>query len=142
MKKKNISTPFLKIISIALLLLLIEQNPLQAQSKPWRVPDSATKVKNPLANNAASRRKGKTLFISYCAPCHGKKGKGDGPGSHSFEPRPADLTTPWKPEDTDGALYYMISTGHIPMPKFNVTLNDRQRWELVNYIRSLPQKHK
>ena len=141
MNKKRISTQFLKIISIAI-LLLIGQNSTQAQSKLWKVPDSATKVKNPLANNGASLRKGRTLFISYCAPCHGKKGKGDGLGSASIEPRPADLTTPWEPKDTDGALYYMISTGHLPMPKFKVTLNDRQRWELVNYIRLLPQKHK
>jgi len=141
MHKKRFSTQFLKIISIAI-LLLIGQNSIQAQSKPWKVPESAAKVKNPLANNAASIRKGKTLFISNCAPCHGEKGKGDGPGSASLETRPADLTTPWEPKDTDGALYYMISTGHIPMPKFKVTLNERQRWEVVNYIRVFPQKHK
>ena len=139
MRKKRSSTRFLKIIII---LFLIGQNSIHAQSTPCKVPESAAKVKNPLANNASSRRKGKALFISDCAPCHGKKGKGDGPGSYSLETRPADLTTPWKPEDTDGALYYMISTGHTPMPKFKVTLNDRQRWELVNYIRVLPQKKK
>jgi mono/diheme cytochrome c family protein len=141
MNKKRFSTQFLKITAIAI-LFLVGQKSTQAQTKPWKVPESAAKVKNPLANNAASRRKGKTLFISNCAPCHGKNGKGDGPGSVSLDPKPADLSSPWKSEDTDGALYYMISTGHIPMPKFKATLNDRQRWELVNYIRTLPQKHK
>lgn len=141
MNNKRFSTQFLKIVSIAI-LFLIGQKSAQAQTKPWKVPESAEKVKNPVSNNAASRRKGKTLFISNCTPCHGKKGKGDGAGSSSLETRPADLTTPWEPEDTDGALYYMISTGHSPMPKFKVKLNDRERWELVNYIRTLPQKHK
>ncbi|HEY5371927.1 MAG TPA: c-type cytochrome [Hanamia sp.] len=141
MNKKRFSTQFLKIISIAI-LFLTAQKYTEAQTKPWKVPESAAKVKNPLANNSASRRKGKILFISNCAPCHGKNGKGDGPASSSLEPRPADLTTPWGPEDTDGALYYKISTGHSPMPKFKVALNDQQRWELVNYIRTLPQVHK
>jgi mono/diheme cytochrome c family protein len=141
MNDKRFSTPFLKIIAIAILLLMGRQS-IQAQDKPWKVPESAAKVKNPVARNTASIRKGKILFVSNCAPCHGTKGKGDGPGSSSLKTRPADLTTPWEPKDTDGALYYMISTGHTPMPKFKVALNDRQRWELVNYIRTLPQKHK
>ncbi|MEO8416705.1 MAG: c-type cytochrome [Ginsengibacter sp.] len=141
MNTKRFSIQFLNIISIAVLLLTV-QNSIKAQTKPWTVPESATKVKNPVARNAASIRKGSALFISNCAPCHGKTGKGDGPASASVDPRPADLTTGWKPEDTDGALYYMISTGHTPMPKFKVALNKRQRWELVNYIRTLPQKNK
>ena len=135
MNNKILSTQFFKIIPIAI-LLLIGQNSTKAQSMTWKVPDSAAKVKNPVANNASSRKKGKPLFISNCVPCHGEKGKGDGLGAISLDPKPADLTTPM-PEDTDGALYYMISTGHNPMPKFNTTLNDRQRWELVNYIRTL-----
>ena len=141
MNDKRFSIQFFKIISIAILFLIGHQC-IQAQTKPWKVPESASKVKNPVARNAASIRKGKILFVSNCAPCHGKNGKGDGPGSSSLETRPADLTTPWEPNDTDGALYYMISTGHTPMPKFKVSLTDRERWELVNYIRTLPQKHK
>ena len=140
MNDERLSTQFLKIFSIAI-LLLIGQIPTQAQTKPWKVPQSAEKVKNPVSNNAASIKRGKILFLTNCAPCHGEKGKGDGPGSASLNPKPADLTSAWKPEDTDGALYYMISTGHSPMPKFKTGLNDRQRWELVNYIRTLPQKH-
>jgi mono/diheme cytochrome c family protein len=141
MKTKRFSIHFLKMISITVLLLTV-QNSIKAQTKPWIVPESAAKVKNPVPRSAVSIRKGNALFISNCAPCHGKDGKGDGVGSASVNPKPADLTTPWKPEDTDGALYYMISTGHPPMPQFKVALNKRERWELVNYIRTLPQKHK
>ena len=70
------------------------------------------------------------------------KGKETGLQSAAEIPPPANLTKPWGPEDTDGALYYIISEGHKPMPKFKVALNNTQRWELVNYIRTLPQKHK
>ena len=141
MIKKTCSFPFLKIISIAL-FFLIGQNVTQAQSKPWKVPESAENVRNPLANNARAIRKGRTLFRADCAPCHGDNGKGDGPASASVKPSPANLTNPWGPEDTDGALYYIISEGHKPMPKFKVALNNTQRWELVKYIRTLPGKYK
>ena len=32
------------------------------------------------------------MFRSYCAPCHGIAGKGDGPAAAALNPKPADLT--------------------------------------------------
>jgi len=34
----------------------------------------------------------KQMFNSYCAPCHGVSGKGDGPAAAALNPKPADLT--------------------------------------------------
>ena len=36
---------------------------------------------------------GGDLFRSYCATCHGRDGKGDGPVASALNRRPADLTT-------------------------------------------------
>jgi mono/diheme cytochrome c family protein len=36
--------------------------------------------------------KGPELFKAYCATCHGKDGKGDGPTAPSLRIAPADLT--------------------------------------------------
>jgi mono/diheme cytochrome c family protein len=41
-------------------------------------------------SNAAS---GAEMFKQYCAACHGKDGKGDGPAAASLKAQPADLTT-------------------------------------------------
>jgi mono/diheme cytochrome c family protein len=35
---------------------------------------------------------GPEMFRSYCAPCHGRLGKGDGPAAAALTPKPADLT--------------------------------------------------
>ena len=35
---------------------------------------------------------GKEMFMSYCAPCHGKSAKGDGPAAAALKQPPADLT--------------------------------------------------
>lgn len=35
---------------------------------------------------------GPGMFRSYCAPCHGISGKGDGPAAKALDPKPADLT--------------------------------------------------
>jgi len=36
---------------------------------------------------------GKDMFMSYCASCHGKGAKGDGPAARALNQAPADLTT-------------------------------------------------
>lgn len=35
---------------------------------------------------------GKAMYTSYCAPCHGASGKGDGPVASEFKVAPANLT--------------------------------------------------
>jgi len=35
---------------------------------------------------------GKDMFVNYCASCHGKDGKGDGPAASALKSAPADLT--------------------------------------------------
>ena len=36
---------------------------------------------------------GQEMFVSYCAPCHGKDAKGNGPAATALKQLPADLTT-------------------------------------------------
>jgi mono/diheme cytochrome c family protein len=50
----------------------------------WAEPAWAA---NPQAVNA-----GKTLYIKYCATCHGHDGKGDGPLAGTLKTKPTDLT--------------------------------------------------
>jgi mono/diheme cytochrome c family protein len=42
---------------------------------------------------ATSPASGKEMFMSYCAACHGKSAKGDGPAANALKQAPADLTT-------------------------------------------------
>ncbi|HUZ58696.1 MAG TPA: c-type cytochrome [Hanamia sp.] len=105
------------------------------------MPSNAKDLKNPLVGNTSVLKNARVLYISYCAPCHGKNGEGNGPAAAGLQIKPADHTSEKVQQQTDGALYWMISTGHAPMPPYQKTLTDNQRWELVNYIRTLA-KHK
>ncbi len=42
---------------------------------------------------ATSPASGKEMFMSYCASCHGKDAKGDGPAAGALKQAPADLTS-------------------------------------------------
>jgi len=54
--------------------------------------DAKTEVKHGTAP-VTSPVSGKEMFVSYCASCHGKDAKGNGPAAASLKSLPADLTT-------------------------------------------------
>jgi mono/diheme cytochrome c family protein len=57
-----------------------------------RAQESKTTVKREAAPQT-SPASGKEMFVSYCASCHGKDAKGDGPAANALKQLPADLTT-------------------------------------------------
>jgi mono/diheme cytochrome c family protein len=106
-----------------------------------RIPKEEREVaalrKNPVAATPTSIQKGGDLFVIYCTPCHGSKGKGDGPVSTKFVP-PADLSNPdLQKGRTDGYWQSYISVGGAIMPSYGEALTAEERWHVVNYIRTL-----
>ncbi len=53
--------------------------------------DQKTEIKHSPAAQT-SPASGKEMFMSYCASCHGKDAKGDGPAASALKTPPADLT--------------------------------------------------
>lgn len=107
------------------------------QRTTWVSPKPAQEMKNPFANDKSSLSNAKVLYTTNCTPCHGAKGKGDGPAAAALNPKPADHSSAWVQAETDGSLFWKISEGRNPMPSYKKILTDKQRWDLVNYIRTL-----
>ena len=119
-------------------VLLSACSTLWASAADWTAPESAAQQKNPVAADAKSLARGKELYVEECADCHGEKGRGDGQAAASLPKRPADLAQ--KTRQSDGALFWKITEGKKPMPRFAKRLTDEDRWNLVNYIRTfVPQ---
>lgn len=43
--------------------------------------------------NTSEASAGQNIHLRYCAACHGKEGRGDGPLASSLSRKPPDLTT-------------------------------------------------
>lgn len=126
----------LVILTALLAAITFGTNSARAQSK-WEAPASANNLKNPLAGNANAAKDGKTLYISYCAPCHGEKGKGDGVAGGALSPKPANHSSALVQAQTDGAIFWKMSEGKGAMQAYKASLTETQRWSLVNFIRTL-----
>ncbi len=95
-------------------------------------------LKNPLRFSEISVERGKKLFQTQCAMCHGDKGDGKGDLAQEMHLKLVDFTQPDALKNrTDGALHAIIASGNGIMPAEGKRLNDTHIWEIVNYLRAL-----
>jgi len=109
-----------------------------ASAEEWKAPTSAKAMKNPVEKTAGLKA-GKSLFNTNCAMCHGNTGRGDGPAGAALNPKPENLVGKEVQRQTDGDLFWKISEGRGAMPPWK-SLAEKDRWSLVQYIRSLAAK--
>ncbi|HEY3064406.1 MAG TPA: cytochrome c [Methylomirabilota bacterium] len=106
-----------------------------AATGPWVAPPEAKSVKNPVKGVGNAKKSVET----NCVSCHGASGKGDGPAAAALTPKPADWTSERVAKETDGEIFWKMSNGRGPMPPWK-HLPEKERWEIVNYIRTLQKK--
>jgi mono/diheme cytochrome c family protein len=132
-------------ILFGMILVLSSWEPKNSSLKTggeWKSPPEADKVKNPFEGNVSATEKGKNTFKTLCAICHGNKGKGDGIGGMALDPKPSNFTTERVQSQSDGALFWKITQGRTPMASYKEDLTEDQRWQVINYIRTLKKVKK
>ena len=93
--------------------------------------------------NVISVSNGAYFYQEACATCHGVGGYGDGPNGKGFKPRPADLTAKHSADHTAGDLFWWLTHGVTKdgvltrMPGFAASLEDEERWDMINFLRAL-----
>ncbi len=108
-------------------------------SRLWVAPDSEKAKKNPLPSDKKTAEQGEKVAKVNCVSCHGDKGKGNGPAAVALNPKPADWTSVRVQKESDGEIFWKITTGRGPMPSWR-HLSDNDRWAVVRYIRTLGGK--
>jgi mono/diheme cytochrome c family protein len=96
---------------------------------------------NPIKFTEVSTTRGKKIYATQCALCHGNKGDGKGELAADMKLTVPDFTKPETLKDrTDGEMFAIIGTGQEGMPAQGTRLTDTHRWNLVNYLRILSGK--
>jgi mono/diheme cytochrome c family protein len=109
-------------------------------------------IKREAAKNTASSD-GPAMFQSYCSPCHGKSGKGDGPAAAALKTKPADLTGAarrrggtFSNKEFEDRINGLSAHGSSEMPVWgpifrDLSGNDKLRvYNLKQYIDSIQEK--
>lgn len=88
---------------------------------------------------------GKRLFDIYCAICHGEKLDGQGPlfTSGKFASMPANLVSgDYYLNLAPGMIYHTIQYGKNMMGPYYSQLDEKQRWEVIAYIKKVQSETK
>ena len=93
---------------------------------------------NPIEADETSLARGQELFAINCQMCHGQTGEGTGPIAPFLANRPANLTSDVVQSKSDGSMFLTITNGVAgKMPPLNENLLVTERWDVVNYLRTL-----
>jgi mono/diheme cytochrome c family protein len=83
--------------------------------------------------------RGRAVYLTYCAQCHGYKYDGNGAVGQSFYPLPTDLRSPQVQSKGSGELFKSVSYG-VPggrQPALDTTITIDDRWRVVAFVKSL-----
>lgn len=96
-------------------------------------------IKNPLPplSSADSAEAGR-LFNINCAVCHGAKAEANGPLAPKIGGVKSIIVG--SPNYSDGRIFYVMTYGQNNMGSYASQLDRKQRWMIVQYIRSLEPK--
>lgn len=100
-------------------------------------------IKNPLLSTDENKDAGKKLYAIHCVNCHGETGDGAGnlitlaDGSDGpYTAVPPNYKTRLT-EINDGNIFYSVSYGKGMMGGYGYSLNVKERWQVIQYIKSL-----
>lgn len=137
MNVRHYSRMLLAAAAMTTLALIAGLAPAIADEPAWEAPARAARKTNPVVADEASLASGKAVFAKECLQCHGASGKGDGPAAKDLKVKPKNLGDEAVGKQSDGALFWKLTEGRAPMPSYDKTLSETERWQVIRYVRTL-----
>ena len=109
---------------------------------------ASKQIKNPFPTlDEVQAVEAERLYLVNCGICHGQKLDGNGPlykgGDGPFPAKPATLVGDVKYETMpEGQMFYSVTYGKNKMGSYASQLDTRQRWMVIDYIKSKQVKPK
>jgi mono/diheme cytochrome c family protein len=138
-----LQSPFRLRVAVLLTVLIASALVVLGEERSkekWSAPAAEAQKKNPVASTESTLAAGQKIYSKTCVMCHGKSGDADGPAVIELNIHPAKLSDPQLATEPDGSLFWKITTGKKPMPAYGKRLSETDRWNLINYIRTLPKR--
>ncbi len=95
-----------------------------------------SELENPVPATAESLAAGKALFETNCQICHGQTSAERGPVGKKLVPPPPGLDQDMVKGLSDSTIFKAMTFGFGRMPVFQEKLTPRERWDLVNFLRT------
>jgi len=114
-----------------------EQETGQSQSDLADAQPSADEIAQERRQQSVAR--GTDVYRVFCSSCHGPTGLGNGTVPLRGFPPPPSLLTGASRQMKDGQLFHILTYGQGSMSSLAGQVTLAQRWDAINYVRSLQQ---
>jgi mono/diheme cytochrome c family protein len=84
--------------------------------------------------------RGEAVYRTFCLPCHGATGEGDGLVVERGFPGPPSLTSGRPLTMTDSQIADVIAFGSGTMPSYAAQIDPQDRWKAVLHLRTLQKQ--
>jgi len=110
--------------------------PFHYAATPEDAERAGRELRNPVPPSPAALARGRAVFQTFCAVCHGARGAGDGPLIPKF-PNPPSYTSVRLLAMADGQIFHVITRGSGMMPAYAGQIAPEDRWKVVAWVRTL-----
>ena len=124
---------------IFLLFIFAATVSLRVSGQGWIVPDDQKAVTAPAKFTPEMQKQGEVIYTKNCQSCHGLPGKDN--WVKQLVPPPGDLAKEKAQKQTDGEIFFRITTGKAPMPEFRNIIPEEDRWSVIAFLRSFNPKY-
>jgi hypothetical protein len=120
------------------IIIVFQLFSLSMMAQGWVVPEDKKGKLSPFQFNEETRKTGERLYTLNCKSCHGIPGKAN---FINLIPPPGDPATEKIQHNSDGEIFYKITTGRGPMPSFKNALSSKDIWNIISFVRSFNTKY-
>jgi mono/diheme cytochrome c family protein len=155
-KKIAVAVVFIALAVAATTLITMVQHGFSARDEPlaieafvarrlrrFAVPRGAREMQNPIPATPEILAEARAHFADHCAICHANDGSGQTQIGQNLYPKAPDMREPRTQALSDGELFYIIHNGirltGMPAWGDGNPDDDEGSWELVHFIRHLPE---
>jgi hypothetical protein len=122
-----------------IIILILQFTSMSLMAQGWVVPEDKKGKLSPFLFNEESRKAGERIYSLNCISCHGTPGKGN---YINLVPPPGDPATEKIQRNSDGEIFYKVTTGRGPMPSFKNSLSTNDIWNVISFLRSFNSKYR
>ncbi len=81
--------------------------------------------------------RGAQVYATFCTPCHGSGGLGDGAVVKRGYPAPPSLLAQRAVEMPDGRMFHIVTFGQVNMPGYAAQVDEADRWRVLALVRRM-----